>query len=97
VVGGGATGRPRHDEILLGVECKNTVYTKDLLRGILGVRRELSLLRPLRPTRFAIWPRKTIPADPPSCLMVYSTSPIVVNYTDPGDMFGIDFVYHVLP
>ena len=44
VVRPGASGRPRCDEIWLGVECKNTTYQKGLLKEILGIRRELSLL-----------------------------------------------------
>lgn len=93
----GTMARPANDEILLGVECKNTGYTKELLRGILGVRRELSLLRDPMPTHFAKWPRSMAPADPASCLMVYSTDKQVVNYVDPGDVFGIDFVHDALP
>jgi hypothetical protein len=34
------TGRPSHSKIWLGVECKNTGYTKNLLKEILGIRRE---------------------------------------------------------
>lgn len=67
------SGRPRHDEIWLAVECKNTEYSKELLKQILGIRRELSLLNDDRDTRFTAWPRATVPAEPPSCLMVYST------------------------
>lgn len=93
----GTNGRPRNDNILLGVECKNTGYSKDLLRGVLGVRRELSLLSDPIATHFLSWPRSTVPADPPSCLMVYSTDPAVMRYASPGDMFGIDFVHDPLP
>jgi hypothetical protein len=76
------------------VECKNTEYTKSLLKEILGVRRELSLLQgaELR-TRFSKWPRQTVPAKPASCLTVYATHPVVLEYARPGSVFGIDF-YH---
>jgi len=87
----GVSGRPRHAQVWLGVECKNTGYTKGLLKEILGIRRELSYLHELQPTRFRQWPRTQVPADPPSCLMVYSTDPAVAEYASPGEIFGIDF------
>ena len=93
VVEVGTTGRPRPESIWLGVECKNTGYEKALLKQILGIRRELSLLRPPAPTRFAKWPRTVVPADPPSCLVVYSTDNSVTEYAAPGAVFGIDFFY----
>jgi len=93
----GTTGRPSHDKVLIGVECKNMKYTKDLLRAILGVRRELSLVRSPSRTSFRAWPRATVPASPPSCLVAYCTDPDVVLYADPQDMFGIDFIYEPLP
>jgi len=85
--------RPRHSDIWLGVECKNTGYTKHLLREILGVRRELSLLRSDERTQFSSWPRAMVPAHPASCLMVYSTDQAVSSYSGPGEVFGIDFVH----
>jgi len=87
----GVNGRPFHSQIWLGVECKNTGYTKGLLKEILGIRRELSLLQNPRPTRFSNWPRTQVPADPPSCLMVFSTDSTVTEYAGPGSVFGIDF------
>src|SRR5207248_2691578 len=97
VVPAGIGGRPAHDELWLGVECKNTGYTKDLLRSILGVRRELSLLSHPRATRFSTWPRTAVPADPASCLLVYSSDAAVSSFADPGEVFGIDFVHLPLP
>jgi len=93
IVDAGSSGRPRYDQIWLGVECKNTGYGKELLREILGVRRELSLLTDAKFTRFQNWPRMTVPANPPSCLMVYSSDEDVMDYAAPGLMFGIDFVH----
>jgi hypothetical protein len=89
----GLSGRPSHLSIWLGVECKNTGYTKNLLKEILGIRRELSLLQNSQSTRFSTWPRSTVPANPPSCLMVYSTDQAVAGYSGPGQVFGIDFVH----
>lgn len=96
VVDPGLAGRPPHDRIWLGVECKNTGYHKRLLKEILGIRRELSLLQENQATHFRNWPRTTVPANPASCLMVFSSDPLVNEYARPGDTFGIDFVYEPL-
>lgn len=91
-----ATGRPTCDEVWLGIECKNTGYEKGLLKEILGIRRELSLLSDPQQTRFRVWPRTTVPASPASCLMVYATDANVAHYSAPGTMFGIDFVHEAM-
>ncbi len=93
VVVAGVSGRPRYDAVWLGIECKNTGYEKGLLKEILGIRRELSLLDTPQPTRFGSWPRTTVPASPPSCLLVYSTDANVAGYSAPGGVFGIDFIH----
>jgi hypothetical protein len=93
----GVKKHPRHDEIWLGVECKNTDYTKSLLKEILGIRRELSLLQQNKPTKFTQWPRNSVPASPSSCLLVYSSRQSILDYSDPGDFFGIDFYHEPLP
>jgi hypothetical protein len=92
IVNAGVSGRPRYDDLWLGIECKNTGYEKGLLKEILGIRRELSLLSGPNSTRFRVWPRITVPADPASCLLVYSTDKDVADYAAPGRVFGIDFV-----
>jgi hypothetical protein len=97
VVPEGCTGRPKHSDVRIGVECKHTAYSKELLRAILGVRRELSLLVQAQPTGFGKWPRKEVPAHPPSCLLVYSTSPKVSLYSTPGWTFGINFIREDAP
>jgi hypothetical protein len=93
VLSPGASGRPTPHDIYLAAECKNTGYQKSLLRETLGVRRELSMLRDAQSTIFAIWPRSMVPADPPSCIVVFSTDPAVLNYASPGAFFGIDFFH----
>lgn len=65
IVDPACTGRPLHTQLWLGVECKNTTFKKRFLREVLGVRRELSLLKPPRASHFKIWPGKDVPADPP--------------------------------
>lgn len=92
----GIQGKPRHDQIWIGVECKNTGYHKGLLKEILGIRRELSYLKDSRPTRFSSWPRNSVPADPPSCLLVFSTDRTVEQFASPGEAFGIDFFFEEL-
>ena len=82
---------PGHDEILFGVECKNTSYRKNLLREILGVRRELSLLADDQQTGFRAWPRALVPARPSSCLSVFSTDDGITRLRHSPDVFGIDF------
>jgi hypothetical protein len=93
VVTAGQNGRPPHDSIWLAAECKNTDYQKGFLKEILGIRRELSLLDDWTSTRFNKWPRNTVRARPPSCLLVYSSDRKVLEYSAPGDFFGIDFFY----
>lgn len=92
----GIQGKPRHDQVWLGVECKNTGYHKGLLKEILGIRRELSYVRDSVATRFSSWPRDTVPADPPSCLLVFSTDRTVEQFASPGEAFGIDFFFEEL-
>jgi hypothetical protein len=96
VVDPGLTGRPRNDQVWLAAECKNTGYNKGLLKEILGVRRELSLLQDEQPTRFQAWPRSSVPCRPASCLLVYSSDPVVAEYARPGDVFEIDLYYEDL-
>jgi hypothetical protein len=86
-----SSGRPLSQEIWLAVECKHTVYKKSLLRESLGVRRELSLLTPPRPTRFQRWPQTSVPANPPACLMVCCSDTNAYVFSPPGAVFGIDF------
>ena len=90
------SGRPRNDQVWLAAECKNTGYTKGLLKEILGVRRELSLLQDERPTKFRRWTRTRISCNPPSCLLVYASDKGVAEYARPGEVFGIDFYYEEL-
>jgi hypothetical protein len=96
VVSRAVRGRPTPDDILLGVECKNTTYGKDMLRQILGVRRELSFVADIGPTAFRNWPRRRIAAYPPSCLVVFATDQDAKNFEEPGKMFGIDFYHETL-
>jgi hypothetical protein len=98
VVPRGIEGRPKHSDVKIGVECKcTTKFHKHMLRAALGVRRELSLLTPSEPTGFQKWPADSIPANPPSCLMVYATDRRVADIRAPGSMFGIRFTHFEWP
>lgn len=92
----GATSRPHPEHIMLAAECKNTGYQKSLLREILGIRRELSLLTDQQSTAFSTWPRSQVPANPASCVLVYSTDAGVTSYMGPSAFFGIDFFHEPL-
>jgi hypothetical protein len=92
VVPVGIHGYPPHDQIAIGVECKNTPFSKAMARAALGVRRELSLLSGPMATPFSAWPASHVPANPPSVLLVYSTHPAVEDYNAAGSIFGVRFV-----
>lgn len=97
VVESGTTGRPRHSEIVIGVECKNTSkYEKRMAREAFGVRRELSYLQQGR-TRFQTWPIAELPAVPSSCLLVYASDGRVSRYVDPGRPYGVQFEHLPAP
>ncbi len=91
VVPSGTSDYPAHDDIVIGVECKNTAFHKSMARAALGVRRELSMLSSDNPTAFAAWPRDEVPANPPSVLLVFSTDPAVADYNLAGAFYGVDF------
>ena len=90
-------GRPLINQIWIAIECKNTSFNKKMLRELLGVRRELSLLSLDQRTRFDNWPRRIVNANPPSCLLVYSSDESVLNYASPGELFSIDFQHKSMP
>lgn len=96
IVPAGTTGRPSHDQVVIGVECKNTSFQKHMVRAALGVRRELSMYSDSMPTPFSVWPRATVEASPPSALLVYSTDQKILNYSASGEVFGIDFLYNTI-
>jgi hypothetical protein len=83
------------DTILYGLvwNARTPATRRGLLKEILGIRRELSLLTDTRSTKFSSWPRSFVPADPASCLVVYATDADVLDYAAPGTVFGIDFVH----
>jgi hypothetical protein len=93
VVPKGTDGRPRHTDILIGIECKHTAFQKVMVRAALGVRRELSYLDNRSQTSFFKWPLASVPARPNSILMVFSSDARIEQYRPTGEVFGIEFVH----
>lgn len=91
-----ADSRPNPHQVLAAIECKHTSYQKSFLRETLGLRRELSLLRPAQTTAFRYWPTDTVPAAPASCVLVFSTDRKIFQYQSPGQFFGVSFLYEPL-
>lgn len=96
VVEAGLRGRPKFEDIRIGVECKATGFAKHMVRAALGVRRELSLLSAPNDTPFARYPRAQVPAAPPSVFLVFSTDPTVLDYVPAGTVFGVDFIHEAM-
>jgi hypothetical protein len=88
--------RPRFDQVILGAECKDRSMSKEFVRNMLGLRRELSMYRgaPAFPNpELAIFPRQQYGNHPASALMFYCNDPKVRNYRSIGDIFDIDLRY----
>ncbi|SFS85141.1 hypothetical protein [Brevundimonas viscosa] len=89
-----AGGRPTHEQVALGVECKAVAgFGKNLVREALGLRRELSLLAGEAPSRLAQALRRLhplVPAEPPSELWVAFIDPKGMNYWRSPAVFGVD-------
>jgi hypothetical protein len=89
------TGHPKHSDILLAIECKNTSIKKSIIRELLGFRRELSLYhKPSIPTNFKNWPITLINADPNSVHMLYCSDYRINRYSTNCAEFGILLQHH---
>jgi len=91
VVRPGTRDRPLPKEILIGAEAKNRPFNKQLLKQLLGVRREMMMRAP-RGTRCSpwfVWWDRMLPANPASGLVAYCSSPLIDRYKDPADYWGI--------
>lgn len=89
------TGYPRHDQILLGIECKAVAkFSKSILKEVLGIRRELSYFRDpaqsLLSTHASVG-KLDVPADPPSEYWLAYVDPGGSGYRGSPAAFGIDF------
>jgi len=87
--------KPKPDQIYLAVECKNTTLKKNLIRELLGFRRELSYLSMPLQTEFIHWPVSFIAAQPPSVHMFYiSRSKYLNEFKKNCEVFGILLEHH---
>lgn len=88
----GQTGRPAYDKVALGIECKAvTTLTKQIVRGVLGLRRELSFLDRKAPAILLGGP--SLQAQPTSELRLVTTDARVKNYIASPSVFGIEMVH----
>ena len=86
--------RPAHDQIVLGVECKSHAnFKKKILREVLGVRRELSLLNfaSSKLHAFLLGQPREIRANPPSEYWLAFTDPKGERYRSGPAVFEIQF------
>lgn len=92
------TGKPQHDDIALAVECKDVaVLSKDIVRGILGLRRELSLLTGPTPKllNLASWSKKFVPSNTGSEVWLVFSNAKGRKYSASPELFGIElFEWH---
>lgn len=84
---------PSHEEVLLGIECKCTKVTKDIIRSLLGLRRELSIWQPdcAHNTMFSRWSVKN--SIPDSVLLLYSSTS-AANYDTLDTVYDIHLENH---
>lgn len=85
-------GYLEHDRIELGVEVKDRPYSKELLKALLGVRREMAYVGGGR-SRFAWWPAAGPGASPPSALVAFASGHEIANYVGPEDHFGLKLIH----
>lgn len=88
--------KPRHDQLSLGVECKaHANFGKGIVKQVLGVRRELSLLVQNTPcdldTRFGSTTIRRMNAQPASLYWLAFTDSKGLNYSQSPAAFEIDF------
>jgi hypothetical protein len=89
------SGYPGFNNIFLGVECKAVAnFAKPILKEVLGVRRELSLLQGQKQSLLSTFggkPSETVPADPPSEYWLAYIDPAGDSYMESPRAFGVEF------
>jgi hypothetical protein len=87
--------KPRHDQLFLGVECKaHANFGKGIVKQVLGVRRELSLLNDAYcelDVLFGSSAIRRMKARPASLYWLAFTDPKGLNYSQSPGAFAIDF------
>lgn len=87
----GQSGYPPFSSVALGIECKAVAtITKEIVRGVLGLRRELSVLTDLHHT--VLKGGKPVPAYPPSELRLVTTDKRIANYQASPAAFGVECI-----
>lgn len=90
----GVTGFPTNEQIALGIECKsNGKFQKWILKQVLGVRREMSLLQPIGPSTLSVTGvvKVPVPAEPASEFWLCYVDHAGDNYAQSAEIFGIEF------
>lgn len=89
----GSCAYPSHKQVALAVECKAvTPFTKALVRGVLGLRRELSLLSEPQPSKLAMALGKSVPvvpAEPASEVWLVASDSQVTSYKASPEHYGV--------
>jgi hypothetical protein len=89
------SGYPSCKNIALGVECKAVAnFSKSILKEVLGVRRELSLLYDAKLSVLSICggnPSVTVPANPASEYWLAYIDPAGDSYKESPAAFGVEF------
>lgn len=83
-------------QVILGAECKDRAMSKEFVRNMLGLRRELSMyggVPALQNPRLTYFPRQRYSNDPASALLLYCNDPAIRNYRSIGNIFDIDMRY----
>lgn len=92
VVDPSVVGRPKCDQIYLGVECKSGAFGKSIIKEALGVKRELSLLTGSRISALSKISRGsvTVPSRPAIEFWLAHFDPKGYQYRNGPAFFGID-------
>jgi hypothetical protein len=95
VVAPGASGTIPPDQLYIGIEAKHRMFTKALLKELLGIRRETAFKGVGLRNDYAWWrDDRRLPADPPSGIVLFCSSNNVTRYTDPAEFWGIEMIHH---
>lgn len=87
---------PLPADVAVGVEVKNRPYNKELLKQVLGVRREMGMLDHLRVKNPLGWPTAPSFCKQGSWMVAFACSNRILTYASPGAFFGITMLEHRL-
>lgn len=84
---------PSYKKVVFAASCKAGTWHKVYAREALGLRRELGLLRPGKPS-LAPWFASNVPTDPASPLALFSRDGNSVNYAGSLESLGLYVNYY---